>query len=245
MCEICAAKITGWQGWQDIPSPNEVRGSGEWADLAHTITEELSRAPSFPRPRITRMLERPKDTANVTIIDMAVHHGTHVDAPRHLFNDGPAFEDIPLERLYGRGVVWRIHKGHFAAIDVDDLERATPKMQPGDIVLFDTDWARRINTDEYEDHAFLTDEAAGWLVKQGAKLVGVDFSSPDLTAHKRPEGFNWPVHNILLSNGVLIAEHVTNHAQFGGQAVEAMFLGIKVVQGDGAPARAIARRLSS
>jgi len=243
MCEVCAARISGWQGWIDVPDPAQAGGSGEWSDLAHVITEELSRAPSFPQPRITRLLERPRHTANVTSVDMVVHHGTHVDAPRHLFNDGPSFEEIPLERLYGRGVVWRIHKGPFAPITAEDLERATPRMQPGDIVLIDTDWARRINTDEYEDHAFLTDEAAGWLVRQGAKLLGVDFSSPDLTAHRRPQGFNWPVHNILLSNGVLIAEHVTNYQHLAGAEIEAMFLGIKVTQGDGAPARVIARPL--
>lgn len=244
MCELCAERITGWQGWQDIPKYSDVRGSGEWCDLAHVLTEELSRAPSFPRPHFRKMIERPKDSANVTLIDMAVHHGTHVDAPRHFFNDGPAFEDIPLDRLIGRGVVWKIHKGPLAPITVDDLEAAHPRMKPGDIVLLDTDWAHRINTEEYEDHAYLTDEAAAWLVTNGAKLVGVDFSSPDLTAHQRPANFRWPVHHILLSNGVLVAEHVTNYAHLAGHEIEAMFLGIKVETGDGAPARAIARPLA-
>ena len=41
-----------------------------------------------------------------------------------------------------------------------------------------------------------------WLVEQGAKLVGVDFSTPDLAAKHRAKGFNWPVHHVLLGGGV-------------------------------------------
>ena len=51
-------------------------------------------------------------------------------------------------------------------------------MREGDIVLIDTGWWRHVNTDRYRDHPFLTAEAAEWLVAQGAKLVGMDNSSP-------------------------------------------------------------------
>ena len=72
-------------------------------------------------------------------------------------------------------MVWRIDVADRGVIDAADLERATPRMQEGDIVLLDTGRARHINTDKYTDHASLTAEAAEWLVKRGAKIVGVDF----------------------------------------------------------------------
>ena len=75
------------------------------------------------------------------------------------------------------------------------------------------------------------------------KLLGVDFSTPDLTAHKRPSGFTWPVHQILLSQGVLVAEHLTNLGGLANQRVEAMFLAIPIAGSDGAPARVLARVL--
>jgi kynurenine formamidase len=37
-------------------------------------------------------------------------------------------------------------------------------------------------------------------------------ATPDLAVHRRPIGFDWPVHHSLLSRGVLIAEHLTNCA---------------------------------
>jgi kynurenine formamidase len=174
---------------------------------------------------------------------MCVHIGTHVDAPCHFVVDGPAAHEVPMERLHGAGIVWRIDVGPLGEIDVGHLERATPRMQRGDIVLISTGWAKHINTPMYEDHAALTVPAAEWLVAQGAKMIGVDFSTPDLTVHKRPKGFTWPVHQVLLANGVLIAEHVTGLDTLENSSIEAMFFGLNIQDSDGMPARAIARRV--
>jgi kynurenine formamidase len=113
------------------------------------------------------------------------------------------------------------------------------------MVLLDTGWAEHVNTERYEDHASLTPQAAQWLVDHKVKLLGVDFSTPDLTAHKRPEGFTWPVHQILLSRGVLVAEHLTNLRGLANQRVEAMFLALPIKGSDGAPARVLARPIAA
>ena len=89
----------------------------------------------------------------------------------------------------------------------------------------------------------ITIDAADWLVSHQVKLLGVDFSTPDLTAHKRPAGFTWPVHQILLSQGVLVAEHLTNLRSLANQRVEAMFLALPIAGSDGTPARVLARPL--
>ena len=89
----------------------------------------------------------------------------------------------------------------------------------------------------------LTGEAAAWLVKQGAKIVGVDFATPDLPPGRRPADFAFPVHYTLLSQGVLIAEHVTSLTPLAGRRAEIMFLGLNIAGSDGAPARAIARAI--
>ena len=179
----------------------------------------------------------------MTEVHMVVHHGTHLDAPRHFIADGPAMDEVPLDRLYGPGVVWRFGTGDDGVIDVADLERATPRLRPGDIVLLDTSRARHINTDRYLRHASLTGEAAAWLVEQGAKVVGVDTATPDLPPSRRPADFAFPVHYTLLSQGVLIAEHVTGLAPLSGRRAEIMFLGLNIAGSDGAPARAIARAI--
>src|ERR1051326_6286244 len=41
-------------------------------------------------------------TSNVSTIHMSAHAGTHVDAPRHFFDDRPGAEALPIEMLVGR-----------------------------------------------------------------------------------------------------------------------------------------------
>jgi len=239
MCEPTSQKSAGWKGWSDLPAPRIAQAAGGWVDLSHRITETLSRIPFFPQPRIRRIMQIPP--ANVTEVHMVVHHGTHVDAPCHFIADGPAMDAVPLERLYGPGVVWRFALPPRALIEVAHLERATPRLQAGDIVLLDTGSGRHVNTEAYEEHPSLSGEAAEWLVAHGAKLVGIDASSPDMAPHYRPADYRFPVHNTLLSHGVLIAEHMTNLTPLAGKRVEVMFLALNIAGSDGAPARVVAR----
>jgi kynurenine formamidase len=241
MCDSEGATIPGWKGWRAVPPPVISTATGEWVDFSHRVTESLSRIPFFPQPRIQRIMTWPP--ANVTEIQMVVHHGTHIDAPRHFISDGPTIDEIPLSRMYGPGVVWRIEAGPRGAIGIADLERATPRMRPGDIVFIDTGWWEKVNTEEYEEHPFLTREAAEWLVAQGAKIVGMDNSTPDMASHYRPKDFDYPVHRTLLSHGVLIVEHMNNLTALAGRRIEAMVLAINLAGSDGAPARVIARPL--
>jgi arylformamidase len=243
MCESVSKKQDGWKGWLDLPAPKISGAAGRWIDLSHPLTEELSRIPTFPPPRIRQIRKMPEYHANVTEMHMVVHHGTHLDAPRHFIADGPAIDAVPLDRLYGPGVVWRIDAPDHGVIEVADLERAMPRMREGDIVLFDTDRASHINTKRYENHASLAPEAAEWLLRQGARIVGVDFGTPDMAPNRRPEGFDWPVHHILLSQGVLIAEHMNNLGSLAGRRAEIMFLALNIVGSDGAPARVVARAI--
>ncbi len=241
MCDPVDHKRTGWSGWPDLPAPHLSGSSAPWVDLSHPITEEFSRVPFFPQPRIHRLMTMPDDPLNLTEIHMVCHHGTHIDAPCHFIADGPAIDAIPLDRLYGPGVVWPIELEPLGVIEPHHFKAAMPAMEPGDIVLLDTGWAQHANTPLYEDHPSLSPEAARWLVEHGAKLVGVDFPTPDLAAKHRAAGFDWPVHHVLLGSGTLVAEHVTNLAALRSQRVDVMVLAINIAGSDGAPARIVAR----
>jgi kynurenine formamidase len=109
------------------------------------------------------------------------HTSTHVNAPIHLIPRAPAVGDIPLETFFGTGAVLSIPKGKWELIEPKDLEKATPKIQKGDIVLIDTGWHRKYSdSQEYFGHApGLSKKAAEWLVKKGVKIVGVDSATID------------------------------------------------------------------
>lgn len=233
---------SSWRGWCEVPAPVMGKPVGPWLELSHPLHDELYRMSFFPAARFARVMSMPDDPMNATEIRMVCHFGTHVDAPCHFIPDGPAFHEIPLERLYGPAVVWRIEAEPYGVIDVDDLARQQPQLSPGDILLLDTGWAAdHFGTDRYAQNPALTVAAAEWLAQQRVKLLGVDFLTPDLAVDRRPAHFDWPVHHVLLSQGVLIAENLTNLRPLIGRRVEAMFLALNIHGADGAPARVIAR----
>ena len=241
MCDQTHFKGTRWKGWIEIPDPAIAASGGSWIDLSHRLTEDLSAIPDYPRPSFRRWRSMPEHVANLTIMEMVVHHGTHLDAPNHFIADAPSFDQVPLERLYGPGVVWSFAVEEYGLIGVDDLERARPHVRPGDIVLFDTGWSAKVDTPAYTRHASLTPEAAEWLLAQQIKMIGVDFATPDRAPSNRPPGFYWPVHHTLLPHGILIAEHVANPGRLSNRRIEAIFAGLSIAGADGAPVRALAR----
>lgn len=93
----------------------------------------------------------------------------------------------PLTRLYGPGVVWSFDVEEYGLIDVLDIEKVRPEVRPGDIVLFDTGWWKRIDDPSYTRHASLKPVAAVWLLEKGVKMIGVDFATPDLLPSNRPK----------------------------------------------------------
>src|SRR5258708_10095808 len=59
------------------------------------------------------------DSSNVSTLHMSAHTGTHVDAPRHFFDQGAGTESLPLELLIGRARVIEIDSR--AAVAAEDL----------------------------------------------------------------------------------------------------------------------------
>ena len=85
--------------------------------------------------------------------DGGAYRHPDVDSPCHFSNDGPAFQDIPLARLMGQGVVWRIDVPLYALIEPADLELVgSLRLEPGDRTWrfytwrCRTAWARRTTT---------------------------------------------------------------------------------------------------
>jgi len=181
-------------------------------DLSHTIEDGMITYKGLPAPLMCDHLSREQSRATyaegtefqIGKIEMVGNTGTYLDTPFHRYADGYDLSGLDLDRIsgvpavvvrvagqVGRAIDWTA----FAATDVG-----------GRAVLVHTGWDRHWRTDQYfEDHPFLTDDAATYLRDRGALVVGIDsFNIDDVSGGERP------VHTILLGAGIPICEHMTN-----------------------------------
>ena len=213
-----------------------------WIDLSQPMYNGMPRAGLLGDPRLApRQIDigQPDMTIQITDCSFATHTGTHVDAPLHFFPGSKALDDYPVDAFVGPGVLLRVSKEPFGVISEEDLASSGEEVRRGDIVLIRTGWGARYGEPDYETSPSLGEDAARWLVERGAKIVGVDTLTPEFAYPKRPKGYSFPIHRILLGHGILIIEHLNlERLQVTRMTVAAFPLPIKGA--DGAPARVVA-----
>lgn len=189
---------------------NASTGSGNLIDLSHTIRDGLVTYKGLPAPIICDYLSRedsrsryaPGTEFQIGKIEMVSNTGTYLDSPFHRYAGGTDLAGLTLESLTNlEGIVVRASSDNLAI----GPEYFQDKEIRGRAVLVHTGWDKRWNTETYYDnHPFLTAEAAEYLAKAGARLVGIDSHNIDDT-----RGNTRPVHTTLLGAGILIVEHLT------------------------------------
>lgn len=134
-------------------------------------------------------------------IEMVSNTGTYIDVPFHRFENGKDLNDVALERFVNIPAVVVTTKEMGVGPEVFSKVEVKDKA-----VLVNTGWSKHWRTDQYfENHPFLTREAAEYLKQKGARLVGIDSHNIDDTRTKER-----PVHTILLETEILIVEHLCN-----------------------------------
>jgi arylformamidase len=181
-------------------------------DVSHVVESGMITYRGLPAPLVCDFLSReasrdpyaPGTEFHIGRIDMVANTGTYLDAPFHRFEDGPDLAGLGLAQLAALpGIVVRQPWERGLMVDTARFEGIEVA---GKAVLVHTGWDRHWGSDAYfEDHPFLTAEAAQLLANRGAALVGIDSHNIDDTRTK-----SRPVHSILLGAGVPICEHLTN-----------------------------------
>jgi arylformamidase len=176
------------------------------------------------------------DSSNVSELRLGTHTGTHVDPPFHFIDGAPTAEALELDVLVGPAVVADL-RGAGAAITPAELEAL--KLPSGtERVLFRTPnselWMSKKVTFP-DSYTALTPDGARWCVDRGIRLVGTDFLSIE---QRGAPGH--PTHVTLLKAGAIILEGLDlSRVDPGGY--DLTVLPLKILGGDGAPARAILR----
>ncbi len=215
-----------------------------FVDLSHTIENGLITYKGLPAPIICDYLSREESkshyaagtTFQIGKIEMVSNTGTYIDCPFHRYEEGKDLSQVDVESFADlEGLVVRVDYKETLAIDASFFQG---KELRDKAILVHTGWDRYWNTDVYfENHPYLTEDAATYLVQSGAKLVGIDSVNIDDT-----KGGARPVHTTLLGAQVLIVEHLCHLEQileqhFTFSAVPPAFKGVGTF-----PVRAFAKQ---
>lgn len=157
-------------------------------DLSQPLGTDTQFWPFYPPFEAKYFKRKPEHGVNAQYIQTSNHIGTHIDAPRHFITDGMTIDQIPLEWVYGPGVVVDLTD------EMDDLAVYTPEMiekrvevKEGDILVLHTGWHKYASGGGSEPdeeryihlHPGAHPDMVPWLLEKKIRLWCVDAVSTD------------------------------------------------------------------
>lgn len=208
-----------------------------WIDVSVTVRSGMVRWPGDPQVSVDRTKNMNKgDMNNLSFISMGSHTGTHMDAPLHFFANGKGLEKMPFTATIGPARVLEIRDKQ--CIRAEEIKAY--KIKPGERILFKTRNSTYWKNDAfYEEFVYIAPDAAEYLASLPVTVIGIDYLSVD---GYKDDGDR--THKALLSAGIWIIEGL-NLAKVEPGNYELICLPIKILNSDGAPARAIIRSVIS
>lgn len=211
----------------------------DYLDISLTISPNLPHWPGSPCVELSRRRDMGRgDPVNDSTLVCGVHTGTHVDAPLHFLADGTDVTQLSLDALIGPAVVAALP--NVDVITARDLEALNLPADTRRLLLRTRNSAiwQRGDREFHTDFVALTVEAAHWVVARGILLIGVDYLSVQIF------GGDPQTHIALLQAGVVIVEGL-NLTEVAPGPYELICLPLKLAGAEGAPARAVLRKVSA
>ena len=210
--------------------------TGNWIDITMPIRNNMVHWPG-DTDIVVKRINSIKDgnECNLTNISFSAHTSTHMDAPLHFIYNAGDISTLPFDAVIGRAKVIEIKDNK--TIKPEELKLCN--IEENDRLLFKTcnsliDWSMK---DFISDYVFLSTEAAEYLVEKKVKTIGIDYLSI--------AGLNNTdeVHKILLSSEIWIIEGLVLNEVTEG-LYDLICLPINIAGSDGAPARAVVKRIT-
>ena len=212
-------------------------------DLTITIEEgmQIFAAPWHPAVEVKQLGRHGVENRETRRLVLGTHTGTHMDAPRHFIEGGSTAEQMPLETLVGPATVVDLTWAEeFQEVSLEKLTDALHGRALKRLILH-YGWDAHLGGEEYfTNHAFLSEQACQYLVRNGCRLLAMDTPQPDNPKNCRGSKNDAPNHKILLGGGVILVEYLVNLAEITQPVVELVVAPLKIKGGDGAPARCFA-----
>jgi arylformamidase len=202
-------------------------------DLSIPLGEETAAYPGDPSYDREEIYSLDKgDPVKLSRITMSAHAGTHIALPAHFLSDSKTIESYPPEEFILPAQVAEIDNPSF--VEKDEL--LTKEIGTELALLFKTANSRQglLSTGCFtENHVSLSPAAALYCVEKRTRLVGLDYLSVDRYGDQ-----NYPVHHILLKNGIIVLESINLEEVPEGEYT-LVCLPLKLKGAEASPVRAV------
>ncbi|MDO4581543.1 MAG: cyclase family protein [Bacillota bacterium] len=206
-------------------------------DLTHMITEDMPLYPGMLAPQLKpQPLGGGYPCREKTLLLMS-HTGTHCDAPAHMLADGATLDQLPLQQFFGLAMLFDVSGYRGRRIEAELFKAAEDKLKYAQFAVLKTGYDKLWGSAAYFDgYPVLSVEAAEYLASLGLQGVAVDAISID----DEREADSYPIHNILLGAGMIVAENLCCLDDIAGDRFLLSLLPLKYIDADGSPLRAVA-----
>jgi kynurenine formamidase len=198
-------------------------------DLTHPISHSLPvYFPWHPPTELIKTATFAEHKCEVTRVSIGTHSGTHIDAPRHVYEDAPTLDQYDPS-------LW------FVEAEVLDFTPREPRKEitahelkakmtgTGVGIIVKTGWDVQFGKpDYYQTYPPLTREAAELLVQMNVPVLAAD--TP----------FTMDVHYVCLKKGMPLVTNLNNTSHLKEGRVKLIAAPLLIAGGDGAPARVLA-----
>ncbi len=202
-------------------------------DISRRLTSETAVWPGDSPFALVPIMERAQGhSVNVARLDLPIHIGSHIDAPRHFTDAGETVESLALAACWGPAQVIStakedgpLYPDDFTDHEIGLAERLLIRSQAShfDPAIFPTQFA------------YPSPELADLLGSLGVVLFGTD--APSMDAFDDPR---LPGHHALHKNGIVILEGLML-ADVADGIYELVALPLRIPGADGSPVRALLR----
>ncbi len=209
-----------------------------FVDLSHPLDHGQLGFPGDPTISIVQAHTVAKKGYNLSALTLSSHQGTHLDAPRHFFENGRTIDQMDLHRFCGRAHLVDLAPGGAlpprTPLTVEHFLPHVDAFTEGARVIYRTGWSEAFGTAEFfTNFPTLTVDAAEWIARRQIALLGMDTPTPST---------EWlQCHHILLGPGaeIVVVESLNRLDQL---PQEFLFIGfpLNLKGGDGSPIRAVA-----
>ena len=195
-------------------------------DLSQPLNQDAPFWPFYPPFEVKYFKRKSEHGVNAQYIKTSNHMGTHMDAPRHFVTAGKTIDELPLDWLYGDGVIVDL------SYEMDELDLFTSKMiedrvevREGDILFIHTGWYKHAQFGSEADeekyihrHPGPHFEIVDWLLEKKIHLWAVDMISTD-------HPMNLPIGRFLGKGGLEHWKKVSQQAEdkFGADKMDELF----------------------